>query len=230
MKTVLVTGANRGIGLEHARRYASRGVKVYATSRDPDSAEDLDRLAAEKKGLVTVLPYDAANGDAPRKLKAAIGDAPLDLLLANAGMMGDRKGFGSTSADNIMQVFAINAVAPLKLAEAFADNVAASDRKLIAFQSSKMGSIDDNGSGGSYSYRLGKVGLNMVARTVARDLASRGIVAVALHPGWVKTRMGGPSGLISVEQCVEAQQRLFDKLTPAMSGRFWNYDGAEIPW
>lgn len=100
----------------------------------------------------------------------------------------------------------------------------------MAFQTSLMGAIGDNGSGGAYAYRLSKAALNMVGRGVAADLRARGVISVLLHPGWVRTRMGGPSGRISVEECVAAQQRLLDDLTPRQSGRFFNYDGRELPW
>ena len=231
MTTVLITGANRGIGLEHARRYASRGVKVFATARNVAEADDLHALAREHAGAVTILPYDALDLGAPAALKAAIGDAPLDLMLANAGVIGGRaQSFGAVDVDDVLETFRANALAPLKLAEALADNVARSERKVMAFQSSLMGSIDDNGSGGYYAYRLSKVSLNMIARGVSRDLGGRGVLSVALHPGFVRTRMGGPHARISVEQCVEGQQKILDNLTKDQSGRFFNYDGRELPW
>ncbi|HET9230670.1 MAG TPA: SDR family oxidoreductase [Vitreimonas sp.] len=230
MRTVLITGANRGIGLEHALRYAERGARVFATARKPDEADDLAALA-KRHAQIEVLTYDAMDDDAPAALKDRIGGEPLDLLFANAGAMGTRRqSFGDVDTDAVLNLIRVNALAPLKLAEALADNVAKSDRKLMAFQTSLMGSIDDNGSGGAYAYRLSKVALNMVGKSVANDLRGRGVIAVLLHPGWVRTRMGGPSGKISVEECVEGQQKLLDGLTPAQSGRFFNYDGRELPW
>jgi len=227
----LITGANRGIGLEHARRYASRGVKVFATARNVAEADDLKALAEEYAGAVTILPYDALDLGAPAALKAALSDTPLDLMLANAGVIGGRaQSFGAVDVEDVLETFRANALAPLKLAEALADNVARSERRVMAFQSSLMGSIDDNGSGGYYAYRLSKVSLNMIARGVARDLGGRGVLSVALHPGFVRTRMGGPGARISVEQCVEGQQKILDNLTKAQSGRFYNYDGRELPW
>jgi len=231
MKTVLITGANRGIGLEHARRYAERSAKIWATARAPAEAEELNALAAAHKGRFEVLAYDAAAPDAAAALKARLGDTPLDLLFANAGAMGARRqSFGDVDAEAVLALVGVNALAPLALAEALADNVAASDRKIIAFQTSLMGSVADNGSGGAYAYRLSKTALNMVGKGVANDLRGRGVIAVLLHPGWVRTRMGGPSGKISVEQCVEGQQAILDRLTPGESGKFFNYDGRELPW
>ncbi len=231
MRTVLITGANRGIGLEHARRYAERGARVFATARIPDEADELAALAKRHGGQIEVLAYDATDDGAPAALKQRIGNEPLDLVLANAGAMGTRRqAFGDIDAAAVLSLIHVNALAPLKLAEALADNVAQSERKVIAFQTSLMGSIADNGSGGAYAYRLSKVALNMVGKGVANDLRSRGIISVLLHPGWVRTRMGGPSGKISVEDCVDGQQRILDALTPAQSGRFFNYDGRELPW
>ena len=231
MKNILITGANRGIGLEHVRRYADRGAHIWAATRAPDEAHDLASLAAAHKDRVEILPYDAAAAGSAAALQRRLGDAPIDLLFANAGAMGPRpQSFGAVDADAVLDLIRINALAPLQLAEALADNVARSERKLIAFQTSLMGSIADNGSGGYYAYRLSKVALNMVGKGVANDLRGRGVTAVLLHPGWVRTRMGGPSGKISVEECVEAQQRLLDRLSPADSGKFYNYDGRELPW
>lgn len=231
MKNVLITGANRGIGLEHARRYAERGAKVWAAVRKPDEADDLAAVAKAHPGRVEVVAYDAALGSAPGDLKKMLGTLPLDLLFANAGAMGGRRqSFGEVDVDGVLDLIRVNALAPLKLAEALADNVAASTRRVMAFQTSLMGSIGDNGSGGAYAYRLSKVALNMSGRGVANDLRSRGVISVLLHPGWVRTRMGGAGGKISVEECVEAQQRLIDSLTPEHSGRFFNYDGRELPW
>lgn len=231
MKTVLITGANRGIGLEHARRYAERGARVFATARLPGEADDLAALAKQHGDRVKVLTYDAGDADAPATLKESIGAQPLDLLFANAGGMGTRRqSFGDVDVDAVLALIRINAVAPLKLAEALADNVAQSERKIMAFQTSLMGSIADNSSGGAYAYRLSKAALNMVGKGVANDLRGRGITSVLLHPGWVRTRMGGPSGKISVEECVDGQQRILDALTLDQSGRFYNYDGRELPW
>ncbi|MES2951966.1 MAG: SDR family oxidoreductase [Pseudomonadota bacterium] len=231
MKTILITGANRGIGLEHARVFAARGYRVFATARDTDQAHDLQVLAATHRGHITVLAYDAADPEAATRVCAAVGDTPLDLVLANAGAMGGKEqSFGSVDGEDLMQLVRINALAPLKLVEALADNVARSNRKLLAFQSSQMGSVSDNSSGGYYAYRVSKAALNMVARGVANDLRPRGITVVALHPGWVKTRMGGPGAPVTLQQSVAGQQELFDRLTPADSGHFFNYDGRKLPW
>lgn len=231
MKTVLITGANRGIGLEHSRAFVNRGIHVFAAVRSTNDADDLKALAAAIAGKVTILSYDAANPDAPQLLKTAINDTPIDLLLANAGAMGDRsRSFGDNDVEEMLQLVRVNSLAPLKLAEALADNVAASDRKLMAFQSSQMGSIGDNSSGGYYAYRVSKAALNMIAKGISNDLRAKGVTVITMHPGWVKTRMGGQSAPVTVEQSVASQQKLFDRLTIADSGHFFNYDGKDLPW
>jgi NAD(P)-dependent dehydrogenase (short-subunit alcohol dehydrogenase family) len=231
MKSVLITGANRGIGLEHARRFAARGACVFATARAPAEATELAALAAEQRGRVEVLEYEASDPAAPDRLKAALRDTPIDLLLANAGALGGKtQSFGSVDVDSLLELVRVNALAPLKLAEVLADNVARSGRRLMAFQSSLMGSVGDNTSGGHYAYRVAKVALNMIAKSIAVDLRPRGVITVALHPGWVRTRMGGKAAPVSVEACVAGQQRLLDSLTLADSGRFLDFDGTELPW
>ena len=231
MKTVLITGANRGIGLEHARRFAMQGIEVFAAVRDPEQAQELQALARAHKGRLTIVRYDAAQADAPAQVKQALDGRPVDLLLANAGASGDRsQTLGSLDMEDVLQLLRVNALAPLKLAEVLSDNVAGSQRKLIAIQSSQLGSIGNNHSGGRYAYRISKAALNMIARNLASDLGARGITVVALHPGWVKTRMGGAEAPIEVAQSVLNQQRLLERLTPADSGRFFNHDGTELPW
>ena len=230
MKTVLITGANRGIGLEHTRSFAAKGWQVFATARSPSNADELNALAASHADRVTVLTYDAADPEAPAALKSVLGHTPIDILLANAGAStGRSQTFGSFDVDDTLDLIRVNSLAPLKLVEALADNVANSEGKLIAFQSSQLGSIG-NSSGGRYAYRISKTALNMVAKCVSADLSSRGVIVVALHPGWVKTRMGGSGAPLTVEQSVAGQQRLFDRLSVADSGHFFNYDGTELPW
>lgn len=230
MKTVLITGANRGIGLAHARAFVAQGVKVLAAVRAPDDAQDLKDLAASNPGLVEILRYDAADSAAPANLKAALGDTPIDLLFANAGAMGSKQTFGSVDVEGALELMRTNALAPLKLVEALADNVAKSGKKLVAVQSSLMGSIGDNGSGGYYAYRASKAMLNMIAKSMANDLRARAITVVTLHPGWVQTRMGGQSAPVTTAQCVAGQQKIFAGLSLSDSGRFFNYDGKELAW
>lgn len=227
MPTVLITGANRGIGLEFARQYAATGWRVIATCRQPSLATELKALPGE----VEIFALDVGDFPVLGDLAKSLKRESVDLLLANAGVYGPRPSpFGAVDDGAWEAVLRLNTIAPLKLAEAFCDLVARSELRSMAFLSSKMGSIADNTSGGSYIYRSSKAALNVVVKSLAVDLAPRGISVAALHPGWVRTDMGGPSALIDAEVSVAGMRRVLADLTPETSGRFLNYDGCEIPW
>ena len=191
---VLITGANRGIGLELARQYASAGWRVHACCRQPERAVELNRVAAASAGRLSVHPLDVTSPAQIAALPTALGDEPLDLLINNAGIYGqDDASFGNTDVRAWLQAFHVNAIAPLKVMEALVEPVARSGRRVMACVSSKMGSMADNRSGGSYVYRSSKAALNAVVMSAAVDLRHRGVTVVALNPGWVKTDMGGPT-------------------------------------
>lgn len=227
----LITGANRGIGLEHARQLLERGWHVTAAVRDPDAATELKALP-QGEGKLDVVAYDAADLEAPKRLAAQI-QGPIDLLFPNAGVAeAETRSFGSAACEAMANEYRVNAIAPLALTEAFVDKVAASEMKVVALQSSRMGSIADNGSGGAYGYRASKAALNAVGKSLSHDLADRGIVVLILHPGWVRTDMGGPNGQLTVHECVEGQLDLIARAygNPAMSGRFFHVSGQDLPW
>jgi NAD(P)-dependent dehydrogenase (short-subunit alcohol dehydrogenase family) len=231
MKTILITGANRGLGLAHTKRFAERGATVFATARVPGEALELQQLAHAHQGRVHVLSYDALDANAPASIKAALGATAIDLAFFNAGASTKpRTGFGASDTQVISQLIAINALAPLKLAEAIVENVANSERKIFAFQSSLMGSIGDNASGGAFAYRISKCTLNMIAKGIAVELRARAVISVALHPGWVQTRMGGEHAPLTQAQSVSGQQDLLERLSLQDSGSFFNYDGKLLPW
>lgn len=228
---VLVTGANRGIGLEMARQYASAGWRVHACCRQPERAPELSRLAAASAGQVSIHPLDVTNPAQIAALPAVLGREPLDLLINNAGVYGpDDAGFGNTDVRAWLEIFHVNAIAPLKIMEALVEPVARSRRRVMACVSSKMGSMADNRSGGSYLYRSSKAALNAVVMSAAVDLRPRGITVVALNPGWVKTDMGGPNAEITVAESVGALRAILDHVGPADGGRFIDVDGTTIPW
>lgn len=229
-ETILITGANRGLGLELTRQYANLGWQVLACCREPDNAVELGQLAASSD-LVQVLELDVTRPDQIERLATALKDRPVDILLNNAGTYGQADArFGSTDPHRWLDAFAINTVGPMKVAEALLDNVLAGRRKVIASMSSKMGSITDNTSGGSYVYRSTKTALNMVMRSAAIDLRDRGAIVVLLHPGWVLTDMGGPNAEITVEESVRNLRRILDGLSAEDSGSFFDIDGSIIPW
>lgn len=232
MKTTLITGANRGIGLEFSRQLAEDGWCVLACSRDLEKSDALNKLAAEYPERITLYALDVTDHGQIEKLSQTLANKPIDLLINNAGVFPDinDRSFGQTDYDSWAHAFLVNTMAPLKMAEEFIDQVTQSSRKTIVTITSKMGSVADNGRGGSYIYRSSKSAVNMVIKSIAIDLKSNDIISVLLHPGWVRTDMGGPSGLISVEQSVSGMLSVIREVTSADSGKFIAYDGQIIPW
>ncbi len=226
MPTVLMTGANRGLGLEFARSYATDGWHVHACCRHPEKAKALKAV----EGDLVVHKLDITDGLRVAGLARELADDAIDVLLNNAGVYGPRSGFGETDFDDWLDVLKINTIAPLRMAERFVEHVARSERKLIVSISSGLGSIAMNDSGGSYPYRTSKAALNMVVKGLAADLAARGIIAVALSPGWVQTDMGGPGAEVTPEESVAGMRAVIDGLTAADNGRFLNYQGEDRPW
>ncbi len=233
MKTLLITGANRGIGLEFCTQYAAAGWRVLACCRDPGKADALNRLAARYPDLIKLHALDVTNHAQIEQLARTLTNESIDLLINNAGVypVADKRGgFGQTDYAEWMAAFNINTMAPLKMVEAFVEQIARSKLKLIITITSQMGSIDDNSSGGSYLYRSSKAAANMVVKSLAVDLKEKGITSVAFNPGWVKTDMGGPNAMISVEQSVADMCKVIAGLTPADTGKFIGNDGVVIPW
>lgn len=227
MPTLLVTGANRGLGLEFVRQYAADGWRVLACCRTLEGAATL----RDVEGAVETYILDVANFPAIEKLAADLKGQTIDVLLNNAGIYGSKSSqFGSVDYDEWLRVLHIDTMAPLKMAESFIEHVAKSELKRIVTVSSKMGSIADNTSGGSYVYRSSKGAVNVVTKSMANDLKSRGVTCAVLHPGWVMTDMGGPNALISAEESVRGMKGVIDGLDLLQSGKFFNYDGNEIPW
>lgn len=234
MPTVLVTGSNRGLGLEFVRQYAADGWQVIATCRRPEEADELNALTGG--GAVSVERLDVADEGSIAALRAQVGSRPIDLLVNNAGVYGDRPAqvLGSLEAEEWLRVLRVDAIAPVLVAQALADNLIAAAQSgrpaVIATLTSKMGSIAENTSGGSYAYRSGKAALNAAMRSLAIDLAPRGVLSVLLHPGWVRTAMGGPNGLIDPPESIAGMRRVIAGLTPHTSGGFFDYSGKEVPW
>lgn len=232
MKTALITGANRGIGLEFCRQYAADGWRVLACSRYPEKSDELNRLASRNPELIKVHALDVADHVEIDRLGQILADESIDLLINNAGIYpdSDKSGFGHTDYAEWIQAFRINTMAPLKMTETFAAQIARGKQKTIVTITSKMGSISDNSGGGSYLYRSSKAAVNMVVKSLAIDLKPLGITAVVFHPGWVRTDMGGPNAMISPEQSVSGMRHVISGLAPADSGKFFAYDGQLIPW
>ena len=218
MPTVLITGANRGLGLEFARQYSSDGWTVVATARE--NSPELDGLN------VRVERLDMSDLDAVARFGERLES--LDLLIANAGTYGPRSVKSAEDARGWADTFVVNTIAPFLLAQSLLPLVAENHGKLIAI-TSKMGSIEDNTSGGYIAYRSSKTALNSAWRSLAIDNRGK-VVAAVLHPGWVQTRMGGSSAPLTTEQSISGMRQVIERLGPGESGRFFGYDGAEIAW
>lgn len=231
MPSTLITGANRGLGLEFARQYAAAGWQVYATCRDPNSASELCRLDDASNNKLQIMALDVADLASIKAAATKLEGQPIDLLLNNAGVGGPRgQTIGNIDYDAWAKVLDVNTLGPLRVAEAFVDHVARSQRKLIVTLTSGMGSIGDNTSGGAYAYRSSKAAVNMVMRSLAVDLAPRGITCVVINPGWVRTDMGGPHGTQTPPESIAKLRRLIEDLGRAQSGKFFNHDGREFAW
>jgi NAD(P)-dependent dehydrogenase (short-subunit alcohol dehydrogenase family) len=227
MATVLITGAGRGLGYEFARQYAADGWSVLATCRNPVAAamlEDLD-------GNIEVFDLDVTRTEQIAALGQAVAERPIDILINNAGIMpAEGPGLAAAADAAMHEAMAVNAFAPLRLTEALAGNVAASNLKRIVAISSNMASIGDNSVGGDFAYRASKAALNALMRNVAIELAPRGITTIMVNPGWARTDMGGRGAPLAVADSVTAVRALIDRLSADMNGRFYNHDGTEIGW
>lgn len=231
METILITGANRGLGLGFTRTYLERGARVHACARTPERADELRRLAEEHGDRLEIHELDVTDAGHIAELKRALEGEAIDILLLNAGIYPDKSlSFGQLDEDKWIAGFRTNTIAPAKLSEALLPNVERSDRKVIAVVTSLMGSIADNQAGSFYMYRSSKAAVNMVVKSMAIDLKPRGIACVVLHPGWVKTDMGGPNARIDIPESVGGMRDVLDRLTLEDSGRFLAYDGRECPW
>jgi NAD(P)-dependent dehydrogenase (short-subunit alcohol dehydrogenase family) len=231
MPSVLITGANRGLGFEFVKQYAAEGWQIYAACRDPNSSLELRRLADASGQKVRVLVLHVTDPTSIKSAAAELDGQAIDLLLNNAGIIGaQRQTIGNIDYEAWAKVFDVNTMGPMRVSEAFVDHVARSKRKLIVTLTSGMGSIADNTSGGSVAYRSSKAAVNMVMRSLAIDLAPRGITCVVVNPGWVRTDMGGPDATLSAAQSVTALRRLIKSLGLAQSGKFFNYNGREYAW
>lgn len=250
MPTVLVTGAGRGLGLEFVRQYASEGWSVLAGVRDVSRCPELRALANAAAGArapAGVAParveehaLDIADHASIDALAAKLHGRTIDVLLNNAGTMGNgsfaEQGlqfgkFGGSDFADWEHVLRINTLAPMKMAEAFVAHVAASEQKKIVSLTSVVGSIGKNTIGSLYAYRSSKAALNAVMRSLAIDLGRQyGIIAAPIHPGWARTDMGGPRADVDPAASVAGVRKVIAGLDTDRAGRFWMFDGSELPW
>jgi len=237
MRTVFITGANRGIGLEFVKQYVADGDIVHACCRRPGGAAELKALEKANRDRLHVHALDVTKTEAVQRLAGALAEKSIDVLINNAGVFGPkaesekdlRQSLGHIDEEIVAKVIRINAIAPLVVAQAFSEHVARSLEKKIVALSSAMGSIAE-ASGGHYAYRMSKTALNMAMATLGRDLAPRGVSVQVFCPGWVQTEMGGPKAPQTVEESVRALRGLIAAPTETGVARFRLFDGTTVPW
>jgi len=231
IETIVITGANRGIGLELSRVFAKNGWQVIACCRNPDQALALEAIRAAAEARVRIHRLDVTEDDQIEKLRRELSDTVVDILLNNAGIQGpEHQDFGILDEMGWLDTFRVNTIAPYKMAVALVDRVALSRRRVIATIGSVMGSLADNDSGGYYSYRTSKAAVHMVMRNLSHDLQGKGITAVSLHPGWVRTDLGGVGAPLSAGESAAGLYRTLLALKPADNGRFLDYRGEQMAW
>jgi len=223
-KTVLITGANRGLGLEFARQYAKAGWSVIGTARKPDKAADLNVLG------VQVMQLDVADAASVERLAAGLQDHPIDLLINNAGMADRNASFEAGTFDSVERVLAVNTVGPIRVTHALLPNLRLGQTKQVVSISSDLGSIANNTSGNFIGYRESKAALNMFTRTLAAELGDEGFTCIVMSPGWVRTDMGGSEAPLSPAESITGMRAVIDGLNPDDNGSFRKYDGTTVPW
>ena len=212
MPTVLITGANRGIGLAFAQSYAADGWRVHAAARNPARAGELKKT----QGDLAVHAFEVTDEKQLAALAKTLRGEPIDVLINNAGVAGEE------DTEGWLRTFAVNSIAPVRVAQALLPSLERGRNKVIASITSGMGSIADNTSGGSYAYRSSKAALNMAMKSLSVDLASRGFTVLVLNPGWVKTDMGGAGARLKPADSVARMRRVIDTAGPAVNGTFFN--------
>jgi NAD(P)-dependent dehydrogenase (short-subunit alcohol dehydrogenase family) len=230
MATVLVTGANRGIGFELTRQYAGDGARVIACARRPDDAKDLQAIASASGGRVVLHELDVTDAGSIAALARELDGHPVDILINNAGVYGgDHQRLGDIDYEAWARTLAANTLAPVRITEALRANLINGREKKVIAISSMMGSTARH-DGGALIYRSSKAALNNAMKGLSAALNPDRIVVAILHPGWVRTDMGGANATLSPEASVTGMRKVIAGLTAADSGRFLNHDGSEIPW
>lgn len=223
MATILVTGCDTGLGVEFARQYAADGHRVFATCLDPSRAAE----TAAIRGDIELVRLDVTDHAAIEALSQRLSGEAIDVFLNNAGIGNPHPPFGKTDYAHWRKILETNLIGPMKMAESLVEHVARSELKNMAFVSSRMGSIALNNSGGSYAYRSSKSGLNMIVKTLAIDLAPRGICVMALHPGWAATE---PGGRVPVAESVAGMRGVIQRAGRHHTGSFVTYHDQPLPW
>lgn len=222
--TYLITGGNRGIGLEFARQLSVKGERILVTARDPDKAQDVARLSHQ------VIPLDVSDPASIAKLGDHLKGQPVDVLINNAGVSSDQKSIDMLTAEELQRVFMVNSFGPLLVTKAVLPNLRAGGKKTVFNITSQLGSIANNTGGSSYPYRASKTALNQLTVSLSNELKKDGFTCVVAHPGWVRTDMGGPNATLSPEESVKGLLKIIAELTPGDTGKFYDYSGKTLPW
>ena len=224
MPTVFITGASRGLGEEFVKQFLEDDWDIIATCRNPDEIQlDIPRNS------IDIIPLDVTDHDSITRLKADLGKRPIDVLINNAGIIGQRDGFGTLDYSAWAGAMDTNVFGPMRIAEALIENVVESDLKQMVFITSRMGSITETHPS-AYVYRSSKAALNMAVRCMSLELADKGITAVLFHPGHVQTDMGGASAPVTPKASIAGMKEQILNFTQKNNGAFLSYDGGSIPW
>ena len=224
MTTIMITGASRGLGLEFARQFYNEECRIIATCRNPKDANELNAI-----GDIDVHSLDVTEDKSVAILADKLRGENIDILINNAGVIGQRDGFGKLDYDIWAETMDTNVFGPMRVAEAFRDNVMNSKKKQMIFITSRMGSITE-AVPNAYVYRSSKAALNMAVKCLSEELEEKGLIAVLFHPGHVQTDMGGQAAPVTPQKSIEGMKNQIVGLTRDDNGRFLSYDGHQIPW
>jgi NAD(P)-dependent dehydrogenase (short-subunit alcohol dehydrogenase family) len=232
MPNVLITGSNRGLGLEWVRQYAAKGWRVYATCRQPLEAHDLQEMAARQDNI-SILRLDVTKPEQINAIAVELMKEPIDVLINNAGVYLEKYvevGLMKLRYEDWEYTFQVNTLGAVRVTEALQGHVSRSERRLVVVISTHMASIADIAAPGAYYYRSTKAALNAVMEGITHELKPKGIGVLILHPGWVRTRMGGEGTSLMPAESVRGMKALVEDFTLERTGRFFRYDGVEMPW
>lgn len=230
MTTTLITGANRGIGLALAKQCTEAGDQVFATCRSPADAHDLNALAASSGGRLTVHGLDVGDGASIAACAKAVGDTPIDILINNAGILGGKsQTLEAIDFDAWIDAFKVMTIGPFRMVQTFLPNLKAATAPKVMTVTSQLGASTWP-FGGSYAYSSAKAGVNKVMQILAKDLKAQNIIVAMIHPGWVKTDMGGDGADITAQESAAGIRSVIASLTPETSGNFYKWNGDIHPW
>lgn len=222
--TILVTGANRGIGLELARQYSAADWRVIGTARRPDRADELKATTAD------VVQLDVADQTSVDRLARDLQGRPIDMLINNAGIQPLMWKLAEIDLDEFDRALRVNTIGPVRVARALLANLRLGKVRKIINVTTDLSSIAGNTDGGFYGYRESKTALNMFTKSLAAELGPEGFICAVVHPGWVRTDLGGPDAPLGVQESVARLRSVIQKLSPADNGSFWSYDGTRMNW